>query len=62
MIKGESILKPHWNKDKEFSVYNPDLWSIWFRYLSFLKILFFEKNIKVEGNQGLGFPGIGFRI
>ena len=62
MIKGEKILKPHWCTCNNFSVYKPDLWSIWFRYITFLKILYFEKKFYKNQTLGLGFPGIGYRI
>lgn len=62
MIKGESIIKPHWDTSNNFSIYKPDLWSIWFRLLTFKRILFATKSLPKDQINGLYFPGIGQSI
>lgn len=62
LIYGEKLLKPHWCSDGNFSINKPDLWSIWFRYLTFLKIISSKENYSNQKRKGLNFPGIGYKI
>ena len=62
ITKGEMLLKPHWCNCENFSIFKPDLWSIWFRYLTVLKISSLDKNLNKENKKGLGFPGIAYKI
>ena len=62
ITKGEILLKPHWCNCENFSIFKPDLWSIWFRYLTVLKISSLDKNLNKENKKGLGFPGIAYKI
>ena len=59
---GEKLLKPHWCTNGHFSINKPDLWSMWFRYITLLKIISSKENKSQGFRKGLNFPGIGYRV